>query len=185
MLCMRKAHLLWGYRYCLVLTTSAETNPDKIAPYCAWITALFTLSWESGERRGWSSAEWERHPQCALQELWASATWLMCPCRTQVQQGQLRPKLWLKWWLFQCLPNFGSAWKYLNSALTCFVSLCASPEQSCSLYSPFQTAKKLCCPWYLQWLCLLPPHTRFLYNVLVVREGREGVTPKSCSQDLV
>lgn len=29
MLCMRKEHLLWGYRFCLVLTTSAETNPDK------------------------------------------------------------------------------------------------------------------------------------------------------------
>lgn len=29
MLCMRKEHLLWGYRYCLVLTTSAETNCDN------------------------------------------------------------------------------------------------------------------------------------------------------------
>lgn len=63
MLCMRKAHLLWGFRYCLVLTTSAETNRDNDHALLCMNNCTFHAFmgvWE--EKRMIISWVRERHP---------------------------------------------------------------------------------------------------------------------------
>lgn len=122
MLCMRKAHLLWGYRYCLVLTTSAETNRDNDHALLCMNNCTFH-AFMGGWEKERMSISWVR--ETSTRVFCRNYEHHMCPHRTQLQQGQLRSKLWLKTGFFQCLPNAGSAWKYLSSAFTLLcVALC-------------------------------------------------------------
>lgn len=62
MLCMRKAHLLWSFRYCLVLTTFAETNHDNDHTLLCMNNCTFHAFMGVWERKRVITAEWERHP---------------------------------------------------------------------------------------------------------------------------
>lgn len=61
MLCMRKAHLLWSFRYCLVLTTFAETNHDNDHTLLCMNNCTFHAFVGVWERKT-IIAEGERHP---------------------------------------------------------------------------------------------------------------------------
>lgn len=61
-LCMRKAQLLWSFRYCLVLTTFAETNHDNDHALLCMNNCTFHAFMGVWERKRTIIAEWKRHP---------------------------------------------------------------------------------------------------------------------------
>lgn len=67
MLCMRKAHLLWSFRYRLVLTTFAETNHDNDHVLLCMNNCTFHAFMGVWERNRMIVAEWKRRhpPMCS------------------------------------------------------------------------------------------------------------------------